>query len=221
MKASINRESFGRNDYVGHNERKKPSTDSVRAKRQRLEIARQQLKDPRYQKQREVLREEICCLEYDLLSLRDRVALEGEALDLHRQLTKQMPPDEYAQVQKRFDKLMLRIPEKVRWVEIRKESKERDDRESAEYEEKREIAAREIIRHGIRRLALTLRDIYKRDGRLPTALIFPEASSRPLRYAVEPLMRKMYAHYGQERQAEFFIKTYSMFRVAEIYGINA
>jgi len=58
-------------------------------------------------------------------------------------------------------------------------------------------------------LAKSLLEIKEKTGSLPTVVLYPETTSRPLRYAIKPLLDKIYSEASQKLPGEFFVKTYS------------
>ncbi|MBD3360566.1 hypothetical protein GF366_02065 [Candidatus Peregrinibacteria bacterium] len=72
-----------------------------------------------------------------------------------------------------------------------------------------EEAAKEAIASGIAQLKRTLEGIRHVKGRLPGLIVFPETTTRPLSYAVEPLLKKVYGEHQQEMPRRVFVKTFS------------
>ncbi|MEI7741028.1 MAG: hypothetical protein WCJ29_00830 [bacterium] len=81
--------------------------------------------------------------------------------------------------------------------------------ESSNLEKEYFEKSRETLRYGIMELSRTLDEILNRDHELPTAIIFPETTSRPLRYAIEPIIEHVYRKAGQAKPKEYFFKTFS------------
>lgn len=94
-----------------------------------------------------------------------------------------------------------------------KEKREAEDRQKKEKEiefnKKYNETAKEAIFHGLSELSRTLERIWKDRGNLPKTLIFCDTATRPLRYAILPLLKKIYGTHQQPLPLEIFIKTFS------------
>lgn len=106
----------------------------------------------------------------------------------------------------KFEKAKKGLPESVRKKFKEEEMEEEDKYDFASSFEK---TAHEAIKNGIFRLHKSLHEIKEKYGSLPTVVIFPETTTRPLRYAIKPLLERVYGEANQKLPGEFFVKTYS------------
>lgn len=156
-------------------------------------------------------------LEYRSLSKNDRAKFRAEIRRL-KAIQRQdqsllKTPEEFEEFAGSFSKaaiLLESLPPKERteFVDTKPVRKMSAEEEARRYEEMVEPFARECVRIGIARLAEVLRERFRADGALPEVIIYPETSTRILRYAVKPLLDRFYAAANQELPREAFLKTY-------------
>lgn len=73
-----------------------------------------------------------------------------------------------------------------------------------------ENTAKEAIKLGLVQLAKTFKQIFEKRGSLPSSLVLPETTTRPLYYSIKPLAEKVYEACGQKPPLIFFIKTFTL-----------
>ncbi|RMD52319.1 hypothetical protein D6827_00240 [Candidatus Parcubacteria bacterium] len=81
----------------------------------------------------------------------------------------------------------------------------------------REKTAKEAIEFGVIQLSRFLDHIKEKDGNLPSVIIYPDTSIRPLRYAIAPLLKEKYKSCGQKMPSEYFFKVFSGARYNGVY----
>lgn len=106
------------------------------------------------------------------------------------------------------DSLLQALPEQQA-NDLKKTLEQSVPEQKSTFWEDYEATAKEAIHRGIHRLNATLEEILAHDKQLPTAIIYPETTSRPLRYAVKPLFEQKYAEHQEPQPKEFFFKTFS------------
>lgn len=117
-----------------------------------------------------------------------------------------------------FQQLESRIPMEMR---IGKEDSKPDTVAPDEsFAARFEKTAHDAVQYGVKRLAATLEEIRTAQGKLPTVILYPETSSRPLRYAVKPLLDLTYRRANQAMPREVFVKTFSQFATKTGREIN-
>lgn len=83
------------------------------------------------------------------------------------------------------------------------------DQELLGFRDRFEATAEKAVEYGIAGIRNVLEGEWRENGKMPTTIIYPETASRPLRYAVAPLLDLTYKEKGQDLPQEFFMKTYS------------
>ncbi len=167
-------------------------------------------------KKRDALQKEIAEIEFSLMSEAKKneyfTELE-EALEKFDDLQKKKSTDkDYYQAKKEIIALQKEIKEKTQqipagaWKDFvaRKEKSEENNNERRLQEK-----AKEAITAGILQLNRTLEEINRTKGSLPGTIIYPETTTRPLSYAVEPLLKEIYSKHQQELPQRVFVKTFS------------
>jgi hypothetical protein len=111
--------------------------------------------------------------------------------------------------------IILKKFQQQRTLKEERESQERIKEQTNSFFERYDITAKEAVFFGIKQLSKTLERIFSSTGGLPSVLFFPDTGSRPLRYAVNPLIKYVYLLHGQPMPREVFLKTFSRFQEAE------
>lgn len=205
----------GRRPPESREPKRQPDKESVRANRSRLDELKRQNKPF-------INAKEIARLSFELMTPEDRRALFQRVIDLRNQIDAlyaddDNPPknetpswrEQRRRLQSEYEKLLRLLPdaEHQRIIAARKEQeKKAGEKYRHEFTKNFAKSAHEAVRIGIQRLAKTLEEIRETSGQLPTVILFPETSSRPLSYAIQPLINQLYAQAGQAKPQQQFVK---------------
>ncbi|HBR80383.1 MAG: hypothetical protein UX09_C0061G0002 [Candidatus Uhrbacteria bacterium GW2011_GWE2_45_35] len=223
---------YPRIDLPGRESRHEPQPDSRSRKKQEREQAVRRINDldaailllsnfwgpqnknrsiSRLKKKKVELSERLCVLDFELMRPKERQKLILEITALQKRerefsLTDDRDDSAAIREERRQVGLDLKILlQKIPLVERRK------FKAKLYFEASDplilETTAKQAIENGVTALSRRLEEIFERTGHLPVAIVYPETSTRPLSYAVRPLLRKAYGRVGLKKPSEFFIKT--------------
>ncbi|NQV12492.1 hypothetical protein HQ524_03945 [Candidatus Uhrbacteria bacterium] len=165
-------------------------------------------------KRSSAMKEEALELRFSLLTEEEREGMQKAVIDKKREWLELLQGPDYEDMTQRrvidneLSDLLRNIPKNLH-KELEPPPEKHDGKEYAEFLERFEETAHEAITHGISRIADSLSEIQEETGMLPEKILFADTSSRPLRYAVKPLLDKVYKQAGQDMPGEYFVKTNS------------
>lgn len=171
------------------------------------------------------LKEQIRELEYAALTPEERRQLLEDYARLRRQLQSLPMDEEHRADGLRLRRELLDVSQRLSAAALQAADRRAADAwyhqasrggfHGEEFMRNFERTAAACVEIGLGQLAKELSRILGEQGRLPTAVVFPETSSRPLAHAVKPLLDAVYAHVGQPLPTIQFVKTYSHFGYPE------
>lgn len=175
---------------------------------------------------RDALQKEIANTEFPLLSEAERNNRFTELEEAIEQLEileekKRAGSDyetnrQYIKARKKVQEKKWRIPAEIWQAYVT----QKEETEQKKNEKRLQETAKEAIASGIAQLKRTLEEIGRVQGRLPGAIVYPETTTRPFSYAVDPLLKNIYAKHQQEMPQRMFVKTFSAHQIDKQWKLD-
>lgn len=166
-------------------------------------------------KKRNALQKKIANIEFPLLSKEEKkkrfTELE-EAMKRLEILKEKKSRGANYEINRQYIDTSNEIREKRRNIpteEWRAHITQKEKSERKNQERRLQETAKEAITSGIAQLKKTLEEIKRVQRKLPSVIVYPETTTRPISYAIEPLLKKIYVKHQQELPHRMFVKTFS------------